>query len=180
MTPKPRRPRRLNADLLPPQLRTLMRVLGEADALRLVEQRGGTFILVPVRVSREHWLNDVLAPAAFAALVSEYRGIQLELPKYDSVLRQWRHQQVLSLVVKRLTDSEVALRTGYSRRHVISIRQAEAVAAGEAPEDGLWPVQGDLFPDLAEAGATDAEEAETLPTAHNPFGLGVRNPRQDV
>lgn len=170
---KAQRPRELNTHLLPPQARHLVRVMGVGPALRLLEVRGGTRIIVPVRVSADHWLMDVVGLEAFAALVDDSRGLVIELPKYDAVLRQWRHQQVHELS-RHLSDGEVARRTGYSRRHVINIRQAEAEAMA---------MQGDLFgpdPHKADRLAREAEEAETGPTAHDPFGLAPRTGRQTV
>lgn len=157
----------VNLHLLPPQLKVLVRLMGLQPAMRLVEMRGGTRMIVPVHCRAEHWLNDVVGPVAFAALVADSAGVVMDLPKYDAVLRQWRHQQVHELS-RHLTDGEVALRTGYTRRHVINIRQAEAQAAG---------AQWDMFdanraPPNARRPDDEAQTQETGPTAHNPFGLG--------
>ena len=175
MATKPRRhrPSDINTAMLPPQLRMLVRVMGVGPALALVEARGGCKLTVPVRCSPEHWLNHVVGPAAFAALVSDSAGITMELPKADAATRQWRHQQVHELS-RSMTNDQVAMATGYTRRHVINIRNAEAEAAGLR--------QGDLFADLLDLDEADLvdqvdarEEADdgrdTYPSAHNPFGL---------
>lgn len=164
----PKRPKHVNLQLLPPQLRMLVRIMGEQPAFKLVEVRGGTPIVVPVKVSPDHWLMDIVGPQAFAALVNEMAGMTTDLPKADAIFRQWRHQRVHALVGGRMTDAEIALATGYTRRHVINIRQAEAEHAA-AGGDGN-PAQFDLF------AAVDAELDATLgadagPTAHDPFGL---------
>lgn len=157
-----KRPRDLNLHLLPPQLRDLVKVMGEAAALRLVEHRGGTPLVVPVRCTADHWLNDVVGPVAFGALVAECASITMDLPKYDSVMRQWRHQQVQALCRTGLPDAQVALRTGYTRRHVINIRQAEAEAAG---------AQWDLFDNPPSERVDGLQDELDHITAHNPFGL---------
>lgn len=166
--PKRPAPKCLNTNLLPPQLRTLIRVMGEAAALELVAHRGGTQLTVPARVRRDHWLYDVVGHTAFAALVAECAGITMELPKYDKVLQQHRHQRVHALAREGWTQGEIAVETNYTRRHVITICQAEAEAAAAG--------QMDIFRDwldIEDAEPETSAEAPT-PTAHNPFGLGQR------
>lgn len=127
------RVRRLHSDLvaadqvnvhrLPPQLRMLVRAIGEAAAFRLVESRGGVPLTVPKRAHAEHHLAELLGPVAFAQLVDGWGGLTLELPKYDAVLRQLRHQRVHELL-RRHTTTEVALMTNYTKRQVINIKQS--------------------------------------------------------
>lgn len=165
-----KRPKHVNTHLLPPQLRMLVRIMGEQAAFRLVEQRGGTPLVVPVKVSPDHWLMDILGPEAFAALVGEMAGMTTDLPKADALFRQWRHQRVHALVGTKMTDAEVALATGYTRRHVINIRQAEAeLAAACGGPDGN-PAQFDLFA-AVDRELDAAVTADAGPTAHDPFGL---------
>lgn len=165
--PKRPAPQCLNTHLLPPQLRLLIRVMGEGPALELAAQRGGTQLTVPVRVRRDHWLYDVVGHTAFAALVAECAGITLELPKYDKVLQQHRHQRVHALAREGWTQGEIAVETNYTRRHVITICQAEAEAAAAG--------QMDIFRDwLDKEDAEPETAAEATPTAHNPFGLAKR------
>lgn len=168
--PRRQRPTDINTAMLPPQLRLLVRVMGVGPALALVEARGGTRLTVPVRCSPDHWLNEVVGPVAFAALVQDSAAVTMELPKADAATRQWRHQQVHELA-RTMTNDQVARATGYTRRHVINIRQAEAEAAGLRQPDlfdslGDDEDQADLV-DLADR----VQDADDTPTAHNPFGL---------
>lgn len=150
----------VNLHLLPPQLRLLVRVLGEAAAFKLVEQRGGGYVVVPKRAHAGHWLGELIGPIAFAALVEHYGDQTLQLPKYDSVLRQVRHERVRQLRREGRTISQVAVQTNYTMRQVINILAADDEAAEAAR-------QADLF-----AGGDDvAQDAEPAPSAHNPFCL---------
>lgn len=149
---------------LPTQLRMLVRLIGEAAAYRLVEQRGGTPLTVPHRLSgRAHFdLVELLGPPAIAALIAELPGQTLQLPKNDSLLRQLRHQRVVELRGQGLTQAAAARATGYTVRQVINILNRNGVA--------MPPEQDDLFPELmapARAPATAAASHQ----AHNPFGL---------
>ena len=164
MSRRPPRPEHLNMHRLPTQLRMLVRVLGEADAFRLVEQLGGTRLDVPKRVNVDHLLASVLTPAGFAKLVEALGGEAVDLVKYDSVLRQMRHQRVHELLLHH-TNREVALKTGYTTRQVINIKQA-----GDAHL--FAAAQGDLFAEPKAAPATTAQQAP----AHDPFGLAAAKP----
>ncbi|MBY0235237.1 MAG: hypothetical protein K2W93_09665 [Burkholderiaceae bacterium] len=149
----------INVHLLPQGLRDLVRVLGEADAFRLVERRGGGRLVVPDRVHPEHPLMDELGLRVFAALVDAFGREVLELPKYDSVARQLRHERVRKHRAEGMTIDRIAVATGYTRRQVFNI------LADVAPEDA----QLDMF-------ATVDDEVDAMPisfagSANDPFGL---------
>ena len=155
----------INPLSLPPQMRMLMRVMGEAAAYKLIEQRGGSYVIVPTRLVPEHYLLEILGPQAFMALVEACGAQTLQLPKYDSVLRQLRHRRVMELLGKGFLLREVAVQVNYTVRQVLNIKQSSA------PDDrqgGLW----DMFPEQGEVVEIEDEPADNLPTAHNPFGLG--------
>lgn len=158
---------------LPVQLRMLVRVLGEAPAYRLVEQRGGTPYTVPQSLFSPagQVLAGMVGVAPAAALVADLPGQTLQLPKNDSLLRQLRHQRVLELRGQGIKLAAVALATSYTVRQVINIcnRSGQPLAADEEPalqQPDLWPeLLADQGPDLPD-----------LPAAHNPFGLSGPTP----
>lgn len=151
---------------LPPQLRILARLMGEAPAYRLVQTLGGTPYSVPAAVHSAHFdrLVDICGSVhAAAALVAELPGHRLELPKYDSVLRQLRHQRVVELRQQGRRLADVALATAYGVRQVINILNRAGLA--EADLDGQAPAaagQGDMF-DAADDAADDAAWARARP-----------------
>lgn len=147
--------------LLPPQLRLLVRAIGEEAAFKLALERGGSVLHVPTKLNEDHPLCDSLGPHAFGQLVREYGGAKIELTKADALIRQVRHQRVIEMHAAGCTLNEIAISTNYSRRHVINV-------LGDAHVDA--PEQGDLFaepssPASGQAGATAADGA------HNPFNL---------
>lgn len=164
LKPRYHRPEYVHTHRLPPQLRMLVRAMGEAPAFRLVEHRGGTVLAVPKECSAEHWLFELVGPAAFAALVEAKGGETMELPKFDSVVRQYRHLRVRELLRWR-TVNEVALEMNYSRRHVINISNAEKQERS---------MQGDLFASIGDEADAEADAATTEAGAHDPFGLTGR------
>lgn len=153
---------------LPGQLRMLVRIMGEAAAFKLAEHRGGTPITVPLTLHRaaERGLLELVGADAFAALVAELPGQTLQLPKYDSVLRQLRHQRVLAWRAQGNTQAVVALATGYTVRQVINILNRNGVAQ----VDVQALAQRDFFADAHPAPAPPTKGA-AVARAHNPFGL---------
>ena len=125
---------------LPVQLRMLVRVMGEAAAYRLVQWRGGTPYTVSATMRSRQFavLVEAVGIDAAGALVAELPGQTLQLPKYDAVLRQLRHQRVIELRGRGVLLAEVALATGYSVRQVINVINASGALAPQ----GLQP---DLF-----------------------------------
>lgn len=148
----------VNLAKLPPMLRRLVRIVGEAPAYKLVERWGGTYIVLPVRPTQEHELAEMVGLQGLAAMIQEWPpGQPLQIPKPDSVLRQVRHERVRVLRAEGHTLKDTAMLTGYSIRQVISILDA-------ANELGV--VQLDMFNAQAEAAP-----APVAGQAHNPFGL---------
>jgi len=112
---------------LPVQLRMLVRVMGEAGAFQLVQARGGTPFTVPKHLHSpqgERLVELCASPDAAARLVSEMPGETIQLPKYDSVVRQLRHQRVVQLRRDGRQLAEIAMAVGYSVRQVINVLNA--------------------------------------------------------
>ena len=110
---------------LPHNLCELVRVLGFANALRLVGSHGGARISVPHQAHATHPFHAVLGPDTFEKLVAEYAGEAIDLPKSDVYLRILRHEQVKQCRASGMTVDQTAKATGYSRRHVINIMGGE-------------------------------------------------------
>jgi len=157
----------INVHLLPKLLRQLIRVMGQDAALQLVDQFGGTQLVVPKRFTPDHMLVDVVGLEAFGALVSQYGTEVLELPKNDAVVMQLRHHRVRELREQGLTHSEIAIKTRYTRRWVIAIlgsEEEELRQLGLFDEDDDDAVKSSLANSRGGAG-------ESAGLAHDPFGL---------
>lgn len=142
-------------EALPESLRELVRVLGEANTLRLIGMHGGARVTVPKTPKADHPLRMALSEEAFMQLVQEYGGEAFDLPKGDAYLRELRHDQVRQCREQGLTVDETAEATGYSRRHVLNILGGHS--------DGADTFTIDMF----------SEPASHAGSANDPFGLGV-------
>lgn len=137
----------VNVDLLPPNLRWLCRVLGPRKAFELAKQRGGVPLRVPVRASLEHWLVDIIGIDGLQALVEARAGEYVDVPKYDKVTQQLRHQQAHACLAAGMSMSNTALETGYTKRHVVNIQASLLEATGERYSPARVGQQ-DLFAEL--------------------------------
>ena len=144
-------------EALPAALRELARVLGEADAMRLIGQHGGARVSVPTKARDDHPLRMALGTEAFERLVAEYAGETIDLPKGDAYLRVLRHDQVRQCREQGMTVDETAEATGYSRRHVINIIGGNA---GDTDDSTM-----DMF---------DEAPQDYAGLANDPFGMGAR------
>lgn len=149
----------IKPEALPEGLRELARVLGDADALRLIGLHGGARVSVPKKAREDHPLRMALGAEAFERLVDEYGGEAIDLPKGDAYLRELRHDQVRQCREQGLTVDETAEATGYSRRHVMNIIGGHG--------DGVDRFTLDLFEE-AQAPCSHAG------AANDPFGLGSK------
>lgn len=146
-------------EALPAAVRELARVLGDADAMRLIGSLPGARISVPKpgRAKDDHPLRMALSPQGFVKLLAEYGGGELQVPKGDAYLRRLRHDHVRQCREQGLTFDETADATGYSRRQCINIMGGDA---------GMTDMKTlDMFADLA-------GPANYAGLANDPFGLG--------
>lgn len=145
-------------EALPAAVRELARVLGDADAMRLIGSLPGARISVPKpgRAKDDHPLRMALSAEGFVKLLAEYGGGELQVPKGDAYLRRLRHDHVRQCREQGLTFDETADATGYSRRQCINIM------GGDAAMSDMKTL--DMFAELD-------EPANYAGLANDPFGL---------
>lgn len=126
MAPQPT-PARVDAALLPPQLRAVVGLIGVADTLALLRLWGGQRRWLPRRPDDcPAELREALSAGALAALCgSDFAGRASDWPKPDKVLMQWRHQSMRRERAAGATAAELAARYGYTERRVRSVAPAE-------------------------------------------------------
>lgn len=144
-------------EALPAAVRELVRVLGDADTMRLIGMHGGARMTVPKRPKEDHPLRMALSAPGFDKLVYNYGGESLDVPKGDAYLRRLRHTHVHQCRQQGLTIDETAEATGYCRRHVINIMGGDGGGADTMTRD-MFEVE---VPVVSHSGR-----------ANDPFGLG--------
>ncbi len=148
-------------EALPAAVRELARVLGDADAMRLIGSMPGARLSVPKRdkAKEDHPLRMALSPEGFEKLIAEWGGGILDVPKGDAYLRRLRHDHVRQCREQGLTFDETAEATGYSRRQAINI-----MGGSDYGRDTLTL---DMFADVPQA-------EDYAGAANDPFGLSSR------
>jgi len=114
----------INPDLLPPQARTIAKLIGVAEMVVLLTKRGGTQLRVPVHADRCVVLKEILKPESIELLVKHFPDQRLELPKADKALQQLRDIAVHN-ALKQKTAPEVALQFNLSRQWVFAIKRKQ-------------------------------------------------------
>lgn len=133
----------LDERLLPPQIRRLIRAIGVADTLTVLQALGGTRLTVPkgrLRAQRCRVLQPLIGPAQAKALYAEFAGVKdIHLPKADKMLMQVRNAALKA-------DSRTASVRTLALRYKLTERQVQYILANED-----WPAwrkpqpQLDLF-----------------------------------
>jgi len=128
-TIKPWRPdlTQVRLDDLPPAYADVAEVIGLPAALTLVNLRGGSKLLVPVRERAEHPVAKALGPAAWAALRHACGGSRIDVPTLrvacmaarDRAIRRDHHQ-----------GAAVPL---LARRFDLAERRIQEILAGDRP-----------------------------------------------
>lgn len=130
----------VNPELLPPQVRMLVRLIGLPQTLRLLEARGGIPTYIPMQPGHATELHKIISAEALAALArSDLAGKTIELPKSDKIRLQIRNHAIRN-ARREMSAASTARMFGLTRRQVINVNNAGR------EEDGT----GDLFDNTGE------------------------------
>ena len=124
----------INPDLLPPQLRKLVCVVGFSEALKLVQAKGGIPIYIPANPNASCQFSGILKHESVVLLAKEFGGQTIDLPKADKLLAQLRD---LYIVNQRgsTTGRKLAHECGLTWRRI------KQICAAAKEDDG----QSDMF-----------------------------------
>lgn len=107
---------------LSPRLASLAEIIGLAEALHLVEKRGGTRIYIPESAEPDHWLVDVIGVDALANLVSHYARESIEIDRGCAALRAVRDRLIIERYSQgRASTAALALEFGLTQRQIFNI-----------------------------------------------------------
>lgn len=127
----------IDVDLLPPQVRELVGVIGLPETVRLLEARGGRPIYIPSDPENSSVLRQMITRESIRRLALRWPGETIDLPKGDKVAKQLRDQYIVEARRRGWKSGrELAAETGVTYRWVKMI-----CAQARDDEDG----QPDLF-----------------------------------
>ena len=122
---------RINPDMLPPQLRKLVCVIGFTETLNLVKAKGGVPVYIPDNPRASCQFDGVLKIASVSLLSQEFGGQTLDLPKADKLLAQLRD---LYIIQQRnaVSGRKLAKECGLTWRRIKQICAAAKEDNGQA------------------------------------------------
>lgn len=112
----------INERLLPPQMRELVRVIGLAETIALLDARHGLPTTLPTHIESKTALRNVISDTAIAALVASplagkyYR----DLPTSGKPFKQLRNA---AIAAADESLSTLARQNNLTRRHIINLRK---------------------------------------------------------
>ena len=116
----------IDTSCLPPLVQELIEVMGLAEAINLLEARGGLPTYVPEHPERAEVLSQIVGDIALCALCSRFGRETIDLPKMDGITQQLRNHQIVS-AKGQVSGYDLARQHGLSYRHVKRIwQQAKA------------------------------------------------------
>lgn len=113
----------VDPNLLPPQIRFYINIIGLPDTLKLLQRKGGTFLRIPLE-AKNTLLEDILGNESASKLCEVIGGEIKELPKADKILIQIRNHAIRN-ARKNMSLTQVALKFNLTRRHVINLTPDE-------------------------------------------------------
>lgn len=116
----------VDEQLLPPQIRMLVREIGMAATLQLLEARGGTPYRIPKNPDRAQVLRDVgLSSKAIERLCEAFGDHLLDVPMPTKVRNQLRDMAIRAERAAGRSGAQVARRYGLTRRRVVQISSGQ-------------------------------------------------------
>ncbi len=111
---------------VPVQLQEIAEAAGQDAALKLVENVGGSEVLIPRRAGPDHWLTGVVGPEAAEKICAHYRvtdadgrevgNVKIYVPLLGTSARDLLRQQVRDDVAAGMTVRAAARRARVSER----------------------------------------------------------------
>lgn len=114
-------PESIDLEQLPESLRALVELIGFRDTLRLVRQRGGVFVYIPLRTRNAGVLRTLVSKDSVARLVDAFPGENLLIPKLDAIARQIRDGSIIKERRNGASYTELASRYQLTARQIITI-----------------------------------------------------------
>jgi len=114
----------VNIRQLPHSLQALIDCVGLEHAYTLTCAFGGRPKYIPKHAQRTS-LALILSPEALRALINDFAGISLEIPKSDHFFRQIRNQNIQMGISDGISRSVLAEKYGLSLRQIANIRRQD-------------------------------------------------------
>lgn len=113
----------LDPQRLPQCTRLLVELIGLKTTLKLLARHGGKSFYIPKHLHDDSPLLDCIGFNQAQKLSQYYGGETLDLPKVDTIKRQFRDMAIAKASACGVSRSELVARYGLSRRQIGNIRR---------------------------------------------------------
>lgn len=113
----------IDVDVLPELMQNIAELIGVAASINLVRVWGGVRLYIPASAGIGHTIANVIGQQELETLCAEYGGETITLPAINNVDMQLKYRQIKKLLAEGVSNRDVALRTGYTQRHIERIRR---------------------------------------------------------
>lgn len=108
-------------DYLPPKLREIAEVIGDAPALKLSDAWCGVRLFVPATITPEHPITLAIGLTAAEKLSRRYGGETITVPKASAYRLKLRDALIVDAYRKGASGRELALKYGVHENHLYSL-----------------------------------------------------------
>lgn len=106
---------------LPPQAKVLINLIGIEETWKLLSDRGGQEIRIPVGKRSDAYLHQLLSESSADALIKRFAGMRLTLPKTDKIVKQIRDHRIYQAKAEGEPIAHLAKRFQLTPRSIILI-----------------------------------------------------------
>ena len=110
----------INIDILPPQLRLLIDIIGLCESFRLLEKRGGTPLFICENPEKANVFKNIISDEAIIKLCTRLGPSTIELPKPDKITKQLRNMAIRA-DSKTMNNVQLARKYNKTRKYIINI-----------------------------------------------------------
>lgn len=110
----------IDPDILPPQIRQLVALIGLPETFKLLQAKGGTQLRIPKLASRAEVLPEFLQDQSVELLCQAWAGKVIDVPKVDKILLQIRNQAIIQARSSQ-SANQLARSFDLTRRQIINI-----------------------------------------------------------
>lgn len=115
-------------DILPETMLELIDIAGMSKAIKLVQLRGGTRLIVPQRghsdaFLQKHWFAQATSVQALKELIDIAPGEVIDIPRCQSILQALKEQAIFHAAKNGATESQLAIKYGMTERGIRKLKK---------------------------------------------------------
>ena len=112
---------RARAANYPGVLQDIVLLVGEEVTAKLIAERGGSSVYIPIKINSDHYLYQLLGEECANFLVDEFAGLNIEIPRAAVLQRIERNRNILLDHEAGMSHKDLAIKYQVTTRWIRSI-----------------------------------------------------------